>query len=71
MMILSVDHGEISLRVTTEELGFILNALWQELGYQEARVELDRDLREGYENLQRQLLLAVQALDAEGEARSH
>jgi hypothetical protein len=43
-----------TVELSMEELGLIMNAIWQDLGYQETRHgELDAALRTGYDALQR------------------
>ena len=50
-----------------EEPGLLLNALWQELGYQARRHEpIDDDLRLAYDDLHRELGRAIARMDGCG-----
>lgn len=53
MKILGVSRSSASIELSLEELGLVLNALWQDLGLQERRAgELEGDLRDSYRALE-------------------
>lgn len=65
MRLIQVSREAATLELSMEEVGLVLNALWQDLGYQEARpVDLDPDLRSAYDALQRALGKVIAAMDA-------
>jgi len=56
-----------TLELSIQELGLVMNALWQELGYQEPRRgALEDDLRTGYDALQLELQDVIDEMDALG-----
>ena len=64
MEIVSVSRDRATIALTMEELGLLLNALWQELGYQAPRNGgLDAELREAYDQLQARLGEAIARMD--------
>lgn len=63
----AVEPAQATLELSIEELGLLMNALWQDLGYQEARRgPLEEDLRAGYDALQVELQDVVDEMDALG-----
>lgn len=59
MNVLKIGEDQAILEFSSEELGLVANALWQELGYQEPRREpIDDELRDAYDALQ-QAIVAV------------
>ncbi len=65
MKLVQVCGEAATLELSLKEVGLVLNALWQELGYQEARAgDLDPDLRSASDALQRALVDVTAAMDA-------
>lgn len=63
----AVEPAQATLELSLEELGLLMNALWQDLGYQEPRRgPLEEDLRAGYDALQVELQDVVDEMDALG-----
>jgi hypothetical protein len=58
------DPTSCTVELSMEELGLLMNALWQELGYQAQRTSpLSDDVKEGYDALQKQLLDVIARMD--------
>jgi hypothetical protein len=65
MRLVQVSREAATLELSMEEVGLVLNALWQDLGYQEPRPgDLDPDLRSAYDALQRAFVNVTAAMDA-------
>ena len=63
----AVEPERATLQISIEELGLVMNALWQDLGYQEPRRgALEEDLRAGYDALQLDLQDVIDEMDALG-----
>ena len=63
----AVEPERATLELSIEELGLVMNALWQDLGYQEPRRgALEEDLRAGYDALQVDLQDVIDEMDALG-----
>ena len=61
----AVEPERATLELSIEELGLVMNALWQDLGYQEPRRgALEEDLRAGYDALQDDLQAVISEIDA-------
>lgn len=65
MRIVGVEASRATVELSMEELGLLMNALWQDLGYQEPRRDpLDEDLRAGHDALQEDLQGVISEMDA-------
>ena len=65
MKTIAVEATQATIELSIEELGLLMNALWQDLGYQEPRRgPLEEDLRAGYDALQLELQDVVDEMDA-------
>lgn len=65
MKTIAVDATQATIELSIEELGLLMNALWQDLEYQEPRRgPLEEDLRAGYDALQLELQDVVDEMDA-------
>jgi hypothetical protein len=61
----SVTPETATLELSLEELGLIMNAIWQDLGLQEPRDgEIDASLRASYDALQKAVGRVIGAMDA-------
>ena len=61
----AVKSTRATVELSIEELGLMMNALWQDLGYQEPRRgALEEDLRVGYDALQLELQDVIDEIDA-------
>jgi hypothetical protein len=60
----SVTSETATVELNLEELGLIMNAVWQGLGYQEARDgQMDAGLHASYDALQKAIGQAIGAMD--------
>jgi hypothetical protein len=65
MRIVAIQPEHATVEFSMAELGLLMNALWQDLGYQEPRRgALEEDLRAGYDVLQEDLQGVISELDA-------
>lgn len=65
MKLVSATPDSATVELSMEELGLVINAIWQDLGYQEARTEaVDPSLREAYKALARAVIDVTKAMDA-------
>jgi hypothetical protein len=65
MKTIAVEATQATIELSIEELGLLMNALWQDLEYQEPRRgPLEEDLRAGYDALQLELQDVVDEMDA-------
>jgi len=65
MKTIAVEATQATIELSIEELGLLMNALWQNLEYQEPRRgPLEEDLRAGYDALQLELQDVVDEMDA-------
>jgi hypothetical protein len=65
MKTVAVEATQATVKLSIEELGLVMNALWQDLGYQEPRRgALEEDLRSGYDALQLELQDVIDEMDA-------
>ena len=65
MKIVSVERGSTTIELSMAELGLIMNALWEELGYQEPRsIALSDYVSKGYEALQKEISDVIAQMDA-------
>jgi hypothetical protein len=63
--VVRVDRNDATVELSLPELGLLINALWQDLGYQAARdAPIDEDLRVEYDALQRHLTELVRRMDS-------
>jgi hypothetical protein len=63
--VIDVTSTSATLQLSLEELGLLINAIWQDLGYQQPRHNpIDDDTREAYDEISRQLSAAIRAIDA-------
>ena len=63
----AVEPQHATLELSIEELGLVMNVLWQVLGYQEPRRgALEEDLRAGYDALQLELQGVIDEMVALG-----
>ncbi len=66
---LSVQPQLATLELSMEELGLIMNAIWQDLGYQQARSGPPEDeIRASYDLLQQQIGDVIARMDAAARA---
>ena len=62
---MAVKSTRATVELSIEELGLLMNALWQDLEYQEPRRgPLEEDLRAGYDALQLELQDVIDEIDA-------
>ncbi len=65
MRIVAIEPTQATVELSMEEVGLLMNALWQDLGYQERRRgPLDEDLQAGYDALQEDLQRVISEMDA-------
>lgn len=65
MRIVAVEPERATVELSMAELGLLMDALWQGLGYQEPRRgPLDEDLRAGYDALEEDLQGVISEMDA-------
>ena len=65
MRIVAVEPTRATVELSMEELGLLMNALWQELGYQAPRRRaLEEDLRARCDGLQEDLQGLISEMDA-------
>lgn len=65
MKTVAVEATQATIKLSIEELGLVMNALWQDLGYQEPRRgALEEGLRAGYDALQLELQEVIDEMDA-------
>ncbi len=65
MKIVAIEPERATIELSMAELGLLMNALWQDLGYQEPRRgPLDEELRAGYDALQDDLQAVISEMDA-------
>ena len=65
MRIVAVEPGRATVELSMDEFGLLMNALWQDLGYQEPRRgALDEKLRAGYAALQEDVQGVISEMDA-------
>ncbi len=65
MKVVRVDREGATVELSMPEVGLVINALWQELGYQAPRqTTIDEELRVQYDALQRQLTDLVKRMDS-------
>lgn len=65
MRIVGIEPEHATIEPSMEELGLLMNALWQDLEYQEPRRgPLDEELRAGYDTLQDDLRAVISEMDA-------
>jgi hypothetical protein len=58
--IVGIEPERATIELSMEELGLLMNALWQDLGYREPRRRpLDDELRAGYDALQDDLQAVI------------
>jgi len=63
--IVAIQPELATVELSMAELGLLMNALWQDLGYQEPRRgPLEEDLRAGYDALQEDLQGVISEMDA-------
>ena len=64
MKVVRAEPKSCTVELSMEEIGLLMNALRQELGYQAERTgALGDDVKEGYDNLERQLRDAISRMD--------
>lgn len=65
MRIVEIEAERATIELSMAELGLLMNALWQDLEYQEPRGgPLDEALRAGYDALQDDLQGVISEMDA-------
>ena len=65
MRIVAVEPTRATVELSMEELGLLMNTLWQELGYQAPRRRaLEEDLRASCDGLQEDLQGVISEMDA-------
>ncbi len=65
MRIVAIEPERATVELSMAELGLLMNALWQDLGYQEPRRgPLEEDLQVGYDALQEDLQAVISEMDA-------
>jgi hypothetical protein len=68
--VVGIEPERATIELSTEELGLLMNALWQDLGYQEPRRgPLDEELRAGYDALQDDLQAVISEMDAAADGQ--
>jgi hypothetical protein len=64
MRVVKTEPTSCTVELSMAELGLIMNALWEELGYQVQRTgPLSDYVKEGYDALQKQLLDVIARMD--------
>jgi hypothetical protein len=68
--IVGIEPERATIELSMEELGLLMNALWQDLEYQEPRRgPLDEELRAGYDALQDDLQAVISEMDAAADGQ--